>query len=114
MPKLKMKDGVPHEFDFTGTPEPTGDLRKVQLIKGAGPRVKKGQTIAVRYLGRQKSNNGRSYHAYTVTSDQDRPQFQWGKGHQRDTADPPEADGDGYRFDDGEPLPPEPADEPPY
>jgi peptidylprolyl isomerase len=51
MPKLKMKDGVPHEFDFTGTPQPTDDLRKVQLIKGTGPRVKKGQTIAVRYLG---------------------------------------------------------------
>jgi peptidylprolyl isomerase len=51
MPKLKMKDGVPHAFDFTGTPEPTGDLRKVQLIKGTGPRVEKGQTIAVRYLG---------------------------------------------------------------
>jgi peptidylprolyl isomerase len=51
MPKLKMKDGVPHAFDFTGTPAPTDDLRKVQLIKGTGPRVEKGQTIAVRYLG---------------------------------------------------------------
>ena len=32
-------------------PSPTDDLRRVQLIKGTGPRVKKGQTIAVRYLG---------------------------------------------------------------
>jgi len=51
MPKLKMKKGVPHAFDFTDAPAPTADLRKVQLIKGTGPRVKKGQTIAVRYLG---------------------------------------------------------------
>jgi peptidylprolyl isomerase len=51
MPKLKMKKGVPSGFDFTDAPAPTGDLRKVQLIKGTGPRVKKGQTIAVRYLG---------------------------------------------------------------
>ena len=51
MPKLKMKNGVPKSFDFTDTPAPTGDLRKVQLIKGTGPRVEKGQTIAVRYLG---------------------------------------------------------------
>jgi len=51
MPRLKMKDGVPSGFDFSGTPKPTDDLRKVQLIKGTGPRVKKGQTIAVRYLG---------------------------------------------------------------
>jgi peptidylprolyl isomerase len=51
MPKLKMKKGVPSGFDFTDAPAPTDDLRKVQLIKGTGPRVKKGQTIAVRYLG---------------------------------------------------------------
>lgn len=51
MPRLKMKKGVPSGFDFTDTPQPTDDLRKVQLIKGTGPRVKKGQTIAVRYLG---------------------------------------------------------------
>jgi peptidylprolyl isomerase len=51
MPKLKMKKGVPNSFDFTNAPTPTADLRKVQLIKGTGPRVKKGQTIAVRYLG---------------------------------------------------------------
>ncbi len=51
MPKPKFRDGVIKSFDFTGTPEPTDDLRRVQLIKGTGPRVKKGQTIAVRYLG---------------------------------------------------------------
>jgi peptidylprolyl isomerase len=51
MPKLKMKKGVPAGFDFSEAPKPTDDLRKVQLIKGTGPRVKKGQTIAVRYLG---------------------------------------------------------------
>lgn len=51
MPRLKMKKGVVSGFDFEGAPEPTADLRRVQLIKGTGPRVKKGQTIAVRYLG---------------------------------------------------------------
>lgn len=51
MPKLKMKNGVPSGFDFTGAPTPTDDVRKVQLIKGTGPRVEKGQTIAVRYMG---------------------------------------------------------------
>ncbi len=51
MPKPKYRDGVIRGFDFSEAPDPTGDLRKVQLIKGTGPRVKKGQTIAVRYLG---------------------------------------------------------------
>jgi peptidylprolyl isomerase len=51
MPKPKFRDGVIRSFDFTDAPDPTDDLRKVQLIKGTGPRVKKGQTIAVRYLG---------------------------------------------------------------
>ena len=51
MPKPKFRKGVIKSFDFTGTPEPTDDLRRVQLIQGSGPRVKKGQTIAVRYLG---------------------------------------------------------------
>ena len=51
MPKPKFKKGVIKGFDFTDAPDPTDELRKVQLIKGTGPRVKKGQTIAVRYLG---------------------------------------------------------------
>jgi peptidylprolyl isomerase len=51
MPKPKFRDGVIQGFDFTDAPDPTDDLRKFQLIRGTGPRVKKGQTIAVRYLG---------------------------------------------------------------
>jgi len=51
MPRPKFKKGVINGFDFTEAPDPTDDLRKVQLIQGTGPRVKKGQTIAVRYLG---------------------------------------------------------------
>jgi peptidylprolyl isomerase len=51
MPKANFRDGVIKGFDFAEAPEPTDDLRRVQLIKGTGPRVKKGQTIAVRYLG---------------------------------------------------------------
>lgn len=51
MPTPTFEKGVLKGFDFTGTPEPTADLRRVQVLKGTGPRVKKGQTIAVRYLG---------------------------------------------------------------
>jgi peptidylprolyl isomerase len=51
MPAITSAKGVPTGFDFTGTPAPSTDLRRVQLIKGTGPRVEKGQTIAVRYLG---------------------------------------------------------------
>ncbi|MDX6372262.1 MAG: peptidylprolyl isomerase [Nocardioidaceae bacterium] len=51
MPTPKFTKGVITGFDFTNAPAPTADLRRVQLIKGTGPRVKKGQTIAVRYLG---------------------------------------------------------------
>ena len=47
----ESEKGVLTGFDFAGTPAPTADLRRVQLIKGTGPRVEKGQTIAVRYLG---------------------------------------------------------------
>jgi hypothetical protein len=97
-----------------------GNLRSIWLLHDAlrsqmeKLRPEPGDVIAIRYLGRQKSANGRSYHAYTVTSDRDRPQFQWGKRPQQDTASVgPSEDEGSYRFDDGEPLPPEP-DEPPF
>jgi len=51
MPTPQFTKGVITGFDFTNAPDPTDDLRRVQLVKGTGPRVKKGQTIAVRYLG---------------------------------------------------------------
>jgi peptidylprolyl isomerase len=51
MPTPTFTKGVISGFDFTNAPAPTDVLRRVQLIKGTGPRVKKGQTIAVRYLG---------------------------------------------------------------
>ena len=51
MPVPKFEKGVISGFGFEGVPAPTDDLRRVQLIKGTGPRVKKGQTIAARYLG---------------------------------------------------------------
>jgi peptidylprolyl isomerase len=51
MPAIESAKGIPTGFNFEGTPAPTADLRRVQLIKGTGPRVEKGQTIAVRYLG---------------------------------------------------------------
>jgi peptidylprolyl isomerase len=51
MPIPQFTKGVVSGFSFDGVPEPTDDLRRVQLVKGTGPRVEKGQTIAVRYLG---------------------------------------------------------------
>jgi peptidylprolyl isomerase len=51
MPPPTFTKGVISGFDFTNAPAPTDDLRRVQLIKGTGPRVKKGPTIAVRYFG---------------------------------------------------------------
>jgi peptidylprolyl isomerase len=51
MPVPQFTKGVISGFDFTNAPDPTDDLRRVQLVKGTGPRVKKGQTVAVRYLG---------------------------------------------------------------
>jgi hypothetical protein len=63
-----------------------------------------GDVIAVRYLGRQQSGSGRSYHAYTVTSDRDQPQFAW------DSKAAGLAGEDENPFD--EPL--EQFDEPPY
>jgi peptidylprolyl isomerase len=50
MPVPQFAKGVVTGFDFEGKPEPS-DLRRVSLLKGTGPRVEKGQTIAVRYLG---------------------------------------------------------------
>jgi peptidylprolyl isomerase len=51
MPKPQFTKGVISGFDFSAAPQPTDELRKVKLIEGTGPRVKKGQTVAVRYFG---------------------------------------------------------------
>ena len=99
-----------------------GNLRSIWLFHDAlrsqmeKVQPQAGDVIAVRYNGKQKSGSGRSYHSYTVGTDKPRAEFQWGKRPQRQDAasvDPPEEDGDSYRFGDGEPLPPEP-DEAPY
>jgi peptidylprolyl isomerase len=50
MPVPQFTKGVISGFDFKGKPEPS-DLRRVSLLKGTGPKVQEGQTIAVRYLG---------------------------------------------------------------
>lgn len=50
-PKIVATAGKPTGFDFTGTPAPTDKLQVAVLQKGEGDVVKKGQTIAVRYLG---------------------------------------------------------------
>ncbi len=44
-------EDAPTGFDFAGTPKPTDELQTAVLIKGEGPAVEKGQTMAVNYLG---------------------------------------------------------------
>ncbi len=91
-----------------------GNLRSIWLLHDAllsqmeKLRPQPGDVIAVRYLGKQQAAaSGRSYHAYTVTSDRERPQFQWGTPGAAAVAvaeDP---------WADGTPLPPEPDDDTP-
>jgi peptidylprolyl isomerase len=50
-PTIVEKDGVPTGFDFKGTPKPDDQLRSATLVQGEGPKVEKGQTIVVDYLG---------------------------------------------------------------
>jgi hypothetical protein len=102
----------------------TGDrLRSVWLFHDAlRSQMQKlqpqpGDVIAIRFNGKQQSASGRFYNSYTVATDRPRPQFEWGQQpQQQDTASAPEDDdGDiGYMFGDGEPLPPEPDDAPPF
>ena len=88
-----------------------GNLRSIWLLHDAllsqfmKLKPQPGDVVAIRYLGKQlAAASGRSYHAYTVSSDREQlPQFQW---------DAPAAvsTDDRVEFDDGTPLPPEPDD----
>ena len=51
MPPIDFVDGTPAGFTFDGVPKPTDQLRKAVLLKGDGATIKKGQTVAVRYVG---------------------------------------------------------------
>jgi hypothetical protein len=91
-----------------------GNLRSVWLLHDAllsqmrKLKPQAGDVIAIRYLGRQQSSNGRSYHAYTVASDQDRAQFQWDTPSARPPASPTAS-----ASDDGEPSEANPFDDDP-
>lgn len=51
-PLLKLKkDGTPAGFDFSKAPAEAPRLQKVVLKQGDGAPVKKGQALAMRYLG---------------------------------------------------------------
>jgi peptidylprolyl isomerase len=50
-PSLIEADGVITGLDFAGTNKPSKNLLDTTLIKGDGPVVESGQTIAVNYLG---------------------------------------------------------------
>ena len=70
-----------------------GNLRSIWLLHDALlSQMKKlkpqpGDVIAVRYLGRQQSGSGRSYHAYTVATDAEKPQFAWDAPAGKDRAE---------------------------
>lgn len=51
VPRLQGDQDAPTGFEFAGTPKPTDSLRTAVLVKGEGPAVEKGQTMAVNYLG---------------------------------------------------------------
>lgn len=51
VPRLTGPSKAPTGFSFRGVPAPSAALRKAVLIKGEGPKVEKGQTITVDYLG---------------------------------------------------------------
>jgi peptidylprolyl isomerase len=50
-------DDAPTELDFSGTPEPDGNLRLTTLIAGDGAPTEKGQTLYVDYLGQVYGGN---------------------------------------------------------
>lgn len=50
-PQLIETDGVITGFDFEGANQPSKNLLDTTLVKGDGPVVESGQTIAVDYLG---------------------------------------------------------------
>jgi hypothetical protein len=93
-----------------------GNLRSIWLLHDAlryqmeKLRPQPGAVIAIRYGGKVASEKtGRTYHAYTVTSDKDAPAFTWGEPARQDVT---AADEDPWA--DGTPLPPQPVDEPPF
>jgi hypothetical protein len=80
-------------------------------------RPQPGDQIMVRYNGKARSASGRQYHAYSVATDPDREAaaVSWDDAAPARQAEPAdEDDGDGYTFDDGDPLPPEPDYLPPF
>lgn len=50
-PKVEKTKGVVSGLDFAHVPAPDGKLRSAALYDGTGDTVRKGQSIAVRYLG---------------------------------------------------------------
>jgi hypothetical protein len=77
-----------------------GSLRSVWLIHDAlrsqmeKLKPQPGDVIAIQYLGKQVSGNGRSYHAYSVATPKDRPGFTWdaGDGGEENPFSPAESD----------------------
>jgi peptidylprolyl isomerase len=50
-PAIVFEKGEPTRLDFAGTPAPSATLQTATLIEGEGPKVAKGQTVVVNYLG---------------------------------------------------------------
>ena len=51
VPTLQSTDGTPTAWDFSGTPEPTDQLRSFATVVGDGPEVAEGDLLVVDYLG---------------------------------------------------------------
>ncbi|MDN5745681.1 MAG: FKBP-type peptidyl-prolyl cis-trans isomerase, partial [Nocardioidaceae bacterium] len=51
VPAVVEKAGVPASLNFTKAAAPSGKLKITTLVQGTGARVKKGQQVAVSYLG---------------------------------------------------------------
>lgn len=50
-PKVVEKDGVVTGIRFAGKQDKITELETITLVKGDGPKAKKGSTLAVKYLG---------------------------------------------------------------
>ncbi|MDN5895891.1 MAG: FKBP-type peptidyl-prolyl cis-trans isomerase, partial [Nocardioides sp.] len=50
-PVIKFAKGVPSSFDFSKAPAGAPRLQKITLVQGKGDPVKKGEDLAMRYLG---------------------------------------------------------------
>ncbi|MFC5177005.1 FKBP-type peptidyl-prolyl cis-trans isomerase [Nocardioides taihuensis] len=64
-PKVEETDGDVTGLDMSSAPKPDGELKSAVLIEGTGPKVEKGQTITVNYLGQTYTGDKPFDESYT-------------------------------------------------